>query len=193
MDWFRRLGDVLESMPAGTWGEWVGAIGSILAAGGALWLLKREGDDRRELQQAERRRGEAERRDQASRVYVAYSHGANWWRNDVTEHQTWSVRIVNGSAEVLNDLAILVEVTPRTTTASIVHKIERVLPGEEATFTFALQGPTSVKQPDAERGGWLLRGVEVLFDNSRGSWHISDSHALNLVSAADRKELSGEH
>jgi hypothetical protein len=187
MTYIERMGHWLDFMPLGTWGEWFGAVGSMVAAAGALWLLKREGDDRRDLQRAESERIESQRREQASRVYLAYTPGWISHSGDRETQQT-NVRIVNGSSEVLTSLAILVR-TRGFEPGNHARRLQRLLPGEQRELPIELTGPDSTSDGGTREERWFARRVELMFENSRGLWHIDDHHVLRAITYEERRDI----
>lgn len=190
MTWIGRVGDTLDFMPIGTWGEWFGAAGSMVAAGGALWLLKREGDDRAELQQAERQRIEADRLQQASRVYVSFWHGVTY-HDGSSELQDWNVRLVNGSAEVMTRAVLLYQTRIGAAPYKLAVPLKRVLPAEQFDYKVTFSGPDSKGLARSERD--LLLGIRLVFDNSQGSWCIDVNHRLHSFTPDERRKLLSEY
>jgi hypothetical protein len=141
-------------MEAGTWAEWVGAAGTILAFGATVFLLKREGDDRERLQASEIDRQKQERRRQATGAILSeprplgYSRGLESWEDRDKPYTVesgvdrwelpYTVIVRNTSDAVLQDLRLVVtwvseaEVTMvNGSLAEFTLTWGRLLPGEE--------------------------------------------------------------
>jgi hypothetical protein len=86
---------------------------SAVAAGAALWLLKREGDAREELQKAEARRIDEQRRRQASLVHLLPPEVTGKGSAKMTDTMRlytyeFVIEIVNGSAGVISDIDLAI-------------------------------------------------------------------------------------
>ncbi|MBY9074228.1 hypothetical protein K1X13_05270 [Nocardioides sp. WL0053] len=178
-------------MDPGTLAEWFGASGSIAAAGGALYLLKREGEDRRELQMSEIRRESAERRRQATHVHVGdISHGPVS-TDGTTRKAVYSAVVLNGSDRVINhvflDFMLSPEVCNPMDDLIQTKYIGRMLPGVELSV--------SAPRIEAPMGRWTpgveaVVGTQLWFSDAAGlNFHINQAHDVTEVDANPRRTV----
>lgn len=163
------------------WGsvpDWLAAIGTLLAFAATVVLLSREGRARKHLQAAEERRLEEQHREQAARVYIAWDWGTTSSDGEEAQ-QVYTVRLVNGSAEVIDDVILVLHADPKATKGAMVAPLRRLLPEERTERRYEFKADVSDGfGPDKLQ---LMTGLEAAFRNSQGWWRINNEHRLTSI------------
>lgn len=169
-------------MNPGTWADWFAAFGTIAAAGGTLWLLKREGDDRRELQRNEDRRQTEARRRQASNVYVSAltrlggsSDGSTWFARP-------RVTVRNLSDGVLHEVSVRFtardyELAPSEGQSTI--ELGRMLPGDERDVDGKFEWRFGVQQAPPNTPPHSTDVLTRFTDAAGVKWQVDSDHTLS--------------
>lgn len=179
MDWFSWLASDLPT--------WLTAIGTVGTLAVAVWVLKREQDDRRQRDQDDRRR-------QARRVSITEPFGQGGGSSTSTTTglmimaMKYGITVRNDSDETVNSLVVRWIGKPKDPAADpwaydVATEQGRLLPGAEKTVT------RTMPIPYVEGSGNYLSittASELLFTDAAGSrWHRDREHTLHEVIGAD--------